>query len=134
MAEIRQSKVNKTLILSTRHIFPVTPIITSCTCSCWVICYSIISMLSLSNCCAIFPSRLMISLEQWRSTICCFFPVVGCELNVNTRMCKHDVTRFISLAVSFCQWKLYRCKSMYSGPTVSCVNHMKWVLFILNMH
>ena len=25
-----------------------------------------------------------------------FSPVVGCELNVNARACKHDVTRFIS--------------------------------------
>ena len=25
-----------------------------------------------------------------------FSPVVGCELNVNAKTCKHDVTRFIS--------------------------------------
>ena len=58
----------------------------------------IISMLSLSNCCAIFPpSRSMISLKRaveinhWL-----FSPVVDCELNVNARVCKHDVTHFIS--------------------------------------
>ena len=42
------------------------------------------------------PSCLMISLEQWRSAIGCFSPIVGCELNVNARTCKHDVTRLIS--------------------------------------
>ena len=127
MAEIRQSKVksDKTLILSTCHICPFTPIFTSCMCLCWVICF----------CCQIaFPSslRLMISLEQWRSTICCFFPVVGCELNVNARTCKHDVSRFISFVpvwlfhfVSGNFTGAVHSKSMYFVPTISCVNHMK---------
>ena len=80
----------------------------------------------------------MISLKQWRSAIGLFFFfffffVVGCELN--SRTCKHDATRFISfvpviqfgcfiLSVEALQSAVHS-KSMYSGPTLSYVNHMK---------
>ena len=87
-------------------------------------------MLSLSNCCAIFPSQLMISLKQWKSAIGCFPPVVGCELNART--CKNYVTRFISFVpvwlfhfVSGNFTDAVYSKIMYSGPTISYVNRMK---------
>ena len=57
---------------------------------------------------------------------------VGCELNVNARTCKHDVTRFISFVpilllhfVSGSFTDAVHSKSMYSGPTISYVNRMK---------
>ena len=85
MAEIQQSIVKKTLILSTRHICSVTPI-TSAHVS--------------SFCCQVavqFSSlRSMISFEQWKSAIGFFSPIVCCELNINAKTCKHDVTHFIS--------------------------------------
>ena len=84
MAEIRQSKVNKTLILSTCHICSVTPITSAH-----------VHVLGHPFFRCQIAVHLMISLKQWRSAIGCFPPVVGCELNA--RVCKHDVTRFISL-------------------------------------
>ena len=82
--------------------------------------------------CNFSPLRSMISLKQWRSAIGCFSPVIGCELNVNARMCKHDVTPFISSVqvwqfhfVSGCFTEAVYSKIMHSGPTISYVNHMK---------
>ena len=89
MAEIRQSKVKKTLILSARHVCSVTPIT-----SAHVLDHSVTFIVKLP--CNFPPLLSMISLEQWRSAIGCFSPLVGCELNVNARTCKHDVTHFIS--------------------------------------
>ena len=113
MAEIRQSKVNKTLILSTCHICSVTPITSA---DVYVLDHTLvynIHALVAKLLCNCFPSRSMISLKQWRSTIGCFSSVVGCELNART--CKHDVTRFISFVpvwlFQVCLWKLYRCIS-----------------------
>ena len=60
------------------------------------------------------------------------FPVVGCELNVNARMCKHDVTHFLSFVpvwlfhfVSGSFKVAVHSENMYSGPTISYVNRMK---------
>ena len=54
-----------------------------------------------------------------------FFPIVGCELNVNARVCKHDVTCFISfvpgcfiLSVEALHNYAVHSKNMYSGPTI----------------
>ena len=88
MAEIRQFKVKKMLIFSTRLFCSVMPIT-----SAHVLSHFVTFVVKLL--CNFSPSR-SISLEQWRSAIGCFYPIVGCELNVNARMCKHDVTRFIS--------------------------------------
>ena len=59
-------------------------------------------------------------------------PVVGCELNVNARKCKHDVTCLISFVpvwlfhfVSGSFTDAVHSKNMYSSPAISYVNHMK---------
>ena len=80
MAEIRQSKVKKTLILSACHICSVMSIMST-----RVSDHSVTFIVKLP--CNFSPLHLMISLKQWRSAIGCFFPVIGCELNVNARMC-----------------------------------------------
>ena len=82
MAEIRQSKVNKMLILSTCHICSVTPITSA---HVHVLGHTLVYNIRCQS---------MISLKQWRSAIGFFFSVVGCELNARTF--KHDVTHFIS--------------------------------------
>ena len=82
MAEIRQSKVSKTLILSTCHICSVAPITSAQVhvLDHMLVCNIHAFVVKLP--CNISPLRLMISLEQWRSNIGCFFPVVCFELNI----------------------------------------------------
>ena len=116
MTEMQLSKVKKKNFVH-HHICLVTPIAKrydTCACICHikgsntyrkVKCLTCIYMytcqccrmtfISLSSCCcpcAFFPLCLMISLEQWRSAIGCFSPIVVCKLNIDARTCKHDVT------------------------------------------
>ena len=145
MAEIRQSKVNKTLILSTRHICSVTPNMfahmhvlghfVTFIIETYMLNYNIHAFIVKLPAWNFFPSRSTISLnslERWRSAIGYFSPVVGCKLNVNARTCKNDVTRFISFVpvwlfhfVSGSFTDAVHSKSMYSGQTISYVNCMK---------
>ena len=72
----------------------------------------------------------MISLEQPLAVF--FFLIVGCELNVNARMYKHDVTRFIRF---FPVWLFHFVSGSFTealqmrftakGPTISYVNRIK---------
>ena len=84
--------------------------------------------------CNFSPLHLIISLEQRRSAIGCFSPVVGCELNVNARTCTHDVTNFNSFVPV---WLFHYVSGSFTEAVtakVCNVNHIKQVLFILNMH
>ena len=59
-----------------------------------------------------FVVKLLCNFSPLRSVISlgCFPPTVGCELNVNARMCKNDMICFISFVLVsspdslFCMW------------------------------
>ena len=59
-----------------------------------------------------------------------FSPVVGCELNVNARTCKHDVTRFISFVPGCFILSVKALRMQFTAKKIICILVQQYLMLI----